>query len=110
MRRDEGGNGGEREFTRQPGIRSRLRAKARKRARKRMRKVFVRRKMCRFCADSNLQIEYKDPKVLRFFVTETGKTIPRRISGNCARHQRAVALAIKRARILALLPYSAPAA
>lgn len=95
--------------TPQPGLKSRLRAKARKKARRRMRRVFVRRKMCRFCADSNLQIDYKDPKVLRFFITETGKLIPRRISGNCARHQREVTVAIKRSRILALLPYTAGA-
>lgn len=86
-----------------------MRAKARKRARKRMRRVLVRRKLCRFCADANLKIDYKDPKVMRFFVTETGKMIPRRISGNCAVHQRAVTHAIKRARTLALLPFTAAA-
>ena len=65
---------------------------------------FVRRKVCRFCADSTIELDYKDPKALRLFVTETGKMIPRRISGNCARHQRPLAIAIKRARHLALLP------
>jgi small subunit ribosomal protein S18 len=67
---------------------------------------FLRRKVCRFCADSSLKIDYRDPKSLRLFITETGKMIPRRISGNCARHQRPLAVAIKRARHLALLPTS----
>ena len=88
-------------------VKARLRARARKKARKQRKKGFVRRKVCRFCADSTLQIDYKDPKALRLFITETGKMIPRRISGNCARHQRPLATAIKRARHLALLPTSA---
>jgi small subunit ribosomal protein S18 len=88
-------------------VRSRLRAKARKKARKQRKRGFVRRKVCRFCADSNLQIDYRDPKTLRLFISETGKMIPRRISGNCARHQRPLSLAIKRARHLALIPTSA---
>lgn len=88
-------------------VRDRLRARARKKARRQQRKKgFVRRKVCRFCADQNLAIDYRDAKTLRLFVTETGKIIPRRISGNCAKHQRPLAIAIKRARILALLPYS----
>lgn len=66
-----------------------------------------RRKVCRFCADKNVLIDYKDPKLLRYFITEGGKIIPRRISGNCARHQRAMAVAIKRARQLAFLPFVA---
>ncbi len=90
----------------QRGLKQRLRAKARKKARKSGRKMFLRRKACRFCADTSLEIDYKDPKVLRFFVTETGKLIPRRISGNCAKHQRQVVVAIKRARILALIPFT----
>lgn len=76
----------------------------------RTRKTFGRRKVCRFCADKNLRIDYKDPKTLKYFITERGKVIPRRISGNCAFHQRKVALAIKRARNIALLPYVALAA
>ena len=87
-------------------VKSRLRAKARKKARKQRKKGFVRRKVCRFCADSSLQIDYRDAKTLRLFITETGRMIPRRISGNCARHQRPLAVAIKRARQLALLPTS----
>jgi small subunit ribosomal protein S18 len=85
-------------------VKARLRARARKKARRQKKKGFVRRKVCRFCADSTIEIDYKDPKALRLFVTETGKMIPRRISGNCARHQRPLAIAIKRARHLALLP------
>ncbi len=73
---------------------------------RRFRRSYGRRKVCRFCADSNLKIDYKDPKLLRHFITERGKIIPRRISGNCARHQRQITLAIKRARILALLPFT----
>jgi small subunit ribosomal protein S18 len=52
-------------------------------------------------------IDYKDPRLLRSFITEGGKIVPRRISGNCAKHQRSVSLAIKRARTIALLPYLA---
>lgn len=90
-------------------VKARLRARARKKARRQQRKRgFVRRKVCRFCADPQLQISYLDQKTLRLFVSETGKMIPRRISGNCARHQRPLANAIKRARQLALLPYTTP--
>ncbi|MCG8591658.1 MAG: 30S ribosomal protein S18 [Proteobacteria bacterium] len=68
--------------------------------------MFTRRKVCRFCADSKLPLDYKDAKTLRLFISETGKMIPRRISGNCAKHQRALATEIKRARQIALLPYA----
>lgn len=71
----------------------------------RRRRVYHRRKVCRFCADSSLAIDYRDPKSLRYFITERGKIIPRRISGTCAKHQRSLAHAIKRARTIALLPY-----
>lgn len=67
---------------------------------------FSRRKVCKFCADKTLELNYKDPKVLRQFVTERGKIIPSRISGLCAKHQRQLTLEIKRARCLALLPYT----
>jgi small subunit ribosomal protein S18 len=70
------------------------------------RRGFGRRKVCRFCADKALKVDYKDQPALKYFLTERGKIIPRRISGNCAMHQRQVATAIKRARILAILPYS----
>ena len=62
---------------------------------------------CRFCADRTISIDYKDPKLLRSFITEGGKIVPRRITGNCARHQRQLATAIKRARHLAFVPYVA---
>ncbi len=67
---------------------------------------FGRRKVCRFCADKTLKVDYKDQGQLKYFLTERGKIIPRRISGNCALHQRQVATAIKRARMLAILPYT----
>jgi small subunit ribosomal protein S18 len=71
---------------------------------------FGRRKVCRFCAEKALKVDYKDQAQLKYFLTERGKIIPRRISGNCAKHQRDVATAIKRARVLALLPYTVAAA
>ena len=64
------------------------------------------RKVCSFCAEKATYIDYKEINRLRRFVTERGKILPRRVSGNCARHQRALAVAIKRARELALLPYT----
>jgi len=64
------------------------------------------RKNCTFCSEKAEFIDYKDVGRLRRFVTERGKILPRRISGNCARHQRVLATAIKRARELALLPYT----
>jgi len=70
------------------------------------RRGFGRRKVCRFCADKSAVIDYKDAGTLKLFLTERGKIIPRRISGNCAQHQRQVATAIKRGRQLALLPYT----
>lgn len=73
---------------------------------RRKRRTFHRRKVCRFCVDAELRIDYKDPKTLRYFVTERGKIVPRRISGNCAKHQRELTLAIKRARQIALLPFT----
>ena len=74
--------------------------------RNRRRMTFHRRKICRFCADSNLAIDYKDFKTLRLFTSERGKIIPRRISGNCAKHQRKLTVAIKRAKNIALLPFT----
>ena len=64
------------------------------------------RKTCRFCADSELSIDYKDPGQLKYFISERGKIVPRRISGNCANHQRQITLAVKRARHLALMPFT----
>lgn len=70
------------------------------------RKLFSRKKVCRFCVDKELGINYKDYKTLRNFVTERGKIIPRRILGTCATHQRQLCSAVKKARQIALLPYS----
>lgn len=72
----------------------------------RFKRTFHRRKVCKFCADSTLTIDYKDVRVLKYFTTERGKITPRRISGNCAKHQRQLTVAIKRARNIALLPYT----
>src|SRR5512144_2264087 len=68
---------------------------------------FGRRKVCRFCADKAAKVDYKDQGQMKYFLTERGKIIPRRISGNCAKHQREVAAAVKRGRMLAILPYTA---
>jgi small subunit ribosomal protein S18 len=64
-----------------------------------------RRKVCRFCADKTMLIDYKDTRILGSFLSERGKIIPSRITGNCAGHQRLLTVAIKRARTVALLPY-----
>ena len=66
-----------------------------------------RKKVCIFCADKNAVIDYKDVATLKKYVSERGKILPRRITGTCAKHQRAVTGAIKRARHLALMPYTA---
>ncbi|MBS1270908.1 MAG: 30S ribosomal protein S18 [Candidatus Marinimicrobia bacterium] len=67
----------------------------------------ARRKICKFCENPRrMSIDYKDPKTLRKFITEQGKIIPRRITGTCARHQGELTSAIKRARNIALLPYT----
>ncbi|MBF0497263.1 MAG: 30S ribosomal protein S18 [Deltaproteobacteria bacterium] len=73
---------------------------------KKRRRMYPRRKICRFCADKSLMIDYKDVRTLKYFTTERGKIIPRRISGNCAKHQRVLNTGIKRARNIALLPYA----
>jgi len=74
--------------------------------RRKRKQFYVRRKVCRFCVDAQLLIDYKDANTLRQFVTERGKIIPRRISGNCAPHQPRVTRAIKQARLMALIPYT----
>ena len=63
------------------------------------------KKVCSFCVDKVEAIDYKDVPKLRRYITERGKILPRRISGNCAKHQRQLTVAIKRARYMALLPY-----
>ncbi len=68
-------------------------------------RYIVRRKICSFCADKGKSIDYKDPAKFRSYVSDRGKIEPRRKTGTCAKHQRVLALAIKRARHLALLPY-----
>ena len=93
--RREGGN----------SVKARLRAKARKKDRKNRKRTFARKKVSRLTTDKTVVVDYKDPKLLRSFLSETGKILPRRITGNTAKQQRVVALAVKRARHLALLPY-----
>ena len=68
---------------------------------------FRRKKVCQFCANENATIDYKDVDTLSKFITERGKILPKRVTGTCAMHQREVTKAIKRARIVALLPYVA---
>ena len=65
-----------------------------------------RRKVCQVCVDKVANIDYKDLNRLRRFISERGKILPRRMSGNCAKHQRQLSIAIKRARHVALLPYT----
>ncbi len=67
---------------------------------------FRKKKVCQFCAEKSQGIDYKDTEKLRKFITERGKILPKRITGTCAVHQREVTTAIKRARIVALLPYT----
>ena len=66
-----------------------------------------RKKVCQFCADKDKKIDYKDAETLKKYITERGKILPRRVTGTCAMHQRAVAKAIKRARVVAILPFDA---
>lgn len=75
-------------------------------ARKQWRGRRPKRKNCAFCVEKVKGIDFKDALRLRRFVTDRGKILPRRVSGNCARHQRLLSVAIKRARELALLPYT----
>lgn len=70
-------------------------------------RTISRPRVCRFCADKKIVIDYKDARILSPFTTERGKIVPRRISGNCAKHQREITLAIKRARSMAIVPYTA---
>lgn len=63
------------------------------------------RKSCRFCEDGTVQVDYKDHRTLERYISDRGKILPRRATGTCARAQRQLATAIKRARYLALLPY-----
>lgn len=71
------------------------------------RKRFQKRKSCKFCEDKVVAIDYKDVKLLKLYVSERGKIIPRRITGTCAKHQRSLTTSIKRARNIALIPFAA---
>ena len=71
----------------------------------RRRPIHRRKKVCVFCSDTNQVIDYKDVNLLKKYVSERGKILPRRITGNCAKHQRELTAAIKRARQVALIPY-----
>lgn len=70
-------------------------------------RFFYRRKVCPFCADKKYVLDYKDYSMLRRYTTDRGRIVPRRISGACAKHQRKLTQAIKRARVMALLPFQA---
>lgn len=70
------------------------------------RRIYVRKKVCKFCENPSLKIDYKDPKLLKQFITERGKIMPRRMTGTCAYHQRKLRNAIKVARIIALIPFT----
>lgn len=70
------------------------------------RRFVAKPKICQFCADKTIDIDYKQVDLLRRFVTEDGRIRPRRQTGTCARHQRSLALAVKRARHIALLPFT----
>jgi small subunit ribosomal protein S18 len=72
---------------------------------KRKKTFYQKRKICRFCADSSAGIFYRDFNTLKHFVTDRGKIIPSRISGNCAKHQRHLTRAIKRARVVSIMPF-----
>jgi small subunit ribosomal protein S18 len=71
------------------------------------RKRFQKRKSCKFCEDKVVAIDYKDVKLIKLYVSERGKIIPRRITGSCAKHQRSLTTSIKRARSIALIPFAA---
>ncbi len=77
---------------------------ANSRPRKYQRRRFQRKKFCRFCANKELIVDYKNVATLRHFITERGKIIPRRISGTCAKHQRALTRELKKVRLMALIP------
>jgi small subunit ribosomal protein S18 len=69
-------------------------------------RIYVKRRVCRFCTDESIHIDYKDPKLLKHFITERGKIMPRRMTGTCANHQRKLREEIKKARQAALLPFT----
>lgn len=67
---------------------------------------FSRRRICRFCGDESVKIDYKNTTLLKNFITERGKLVPARITGTCAKHQRALSTAVRRSRMIALLPFT----
>ena len=67
----------------------------------------IKKKVCMFCADKNLELDYKDAEKLKKFISEKGKILPRRVTGLCAKHQREVTVAVKRAKQIAILPFTA---
>lgn len=83
-----------------------MRVKLTKIVKKKERFLPARKKFCRFCLDKTRILDYKDVKKLEMFIRERGKIVPSRNSGNCAKHQRRLAEAIKQARFLSLLPYT----
>lgn len=88
-------------------VSAKAKSKARQKRRKKKKKKGTRQKVCRLTVDRVVYIDYKDVSLLKHYVTERGKIIPRRITGATARHQRMLTHAIKRARQVALLPYTA---
>lgn len=82
-----------------------MRVKIKKFTKKRDMSLSIRKRFCRFCVDKTKTIDYKDIKKLEAFIKERGKILSSRVSGNCAKHQRRIAEAIKKARFLSLLPY-----
>ncbi len=87
-------------------MRAQTRTKTMIRNRKQDAHLIMRKKFCRFCVDKLRTIDYKDIKKLEAFINERGKIVSARFSGNCAKHQRRIAEAVKKARFLALLPYT----
>ena len=81
--------------------------KGKKEGRAKKFQISGRRKTCRFCVDKKIRIDYKDAKFLQSFLSERGRILPRRLTGNCAKHQRELTTAIKRARIMAFIPFTA---
>jgi small subunit ribosomal protein S18 len=66
----------------------------------------TRRRACKFCTDETIIIDYKNAGLLKYFITDRGKLVPRRLTGNCAKHQRSIARAVSRARMIALMPFA----
>jgi len=71
-----------------------------------VRRKFIRRKLCVFCSENATEVDYKDEAKLSKFITERGKILPRRVTGTCAKHQRKLTKAVKRARVLSILPFT----